>query len=111
MAEVDAMNINWFKNPDHVVYAEEEQFTEAFEKEAGIADLAEQIRRFREHPVQGGKILKGKRRTSLKLFIPDLEFDEHLELGENVWIYLGENYECYCLYQPLQQGEDKAKYI
>ncbi|WP_130862920.1 hypothetical protein [Bacilliculturomica massiliensis] len=93
------MNVKWFKDPDNIVYAEVSDFIPNFAKETGIADLAEKIDSFRREPSAGGATLTGKRRTSVKLFIPDLVFDEHLDMGENVWMYLGENYPCYCLYE------------
>lgn len=100
------MNVNWFKNPDHVVYADAKEFVENFEKETGISSLKERIEEFEANPVKEGIILKGIKRTSVKLFIPDLVFDEHIEMGENVWIYMGENYECYCLYNTGNQKID-----
>lgn len=101
------MNVNWFKNPDHVVYADAKEFVENFEKETGISSLKERIEEFEANPVKEGIILKGIKRTSVKLFIPDLVFDEHIEMGENVWIYMGENYECYCLYNTGNRKSDR----
>ena len=37
--------------------------------------------------------------------IPDLVFQEHIEMGENVWIYMGELCPAYCLYTPWA-GQD-----
>ena len=90
------MNVNWFKNPDNVVYADAQEFIDNFAQETGISNLREKIEEFDAHPTREGVILKGRKRTSIKLFIPDLLFDEHIEMGENVWVYMGENYECYC---------------
>lgn len=101
------MNVNWFKNPDHVVYADAKEFVENFEKETGISSLKERIEEFEANPVKEGIILKGIKRTSVKLFIPDLVFDEHIEMGENVWIYMGENYECYCLYNTGNRKSER----
>ncbi len=95
------MNINWFKNSDNISYVNAEEFIPNFAKETGIADLREQIEDFIKNPIAEGKIISGKKRTSLKLLIPDLMFEEHLEMGGNVWIYLGEHNICYCLYWPL----------
>ena len=39
----------------------------------------------------------------MKLFIPDLVFDEHLDMGETVWLYMGEMNECYALFWPWEQ--------
>ncbi|MEY8367489.1 cysteine-rich small domain-containing protein [Anaerovoracaceae bacterium 42-11] len=98
------MNVNWFKNPDHVVYADAQEFVGNFAKETGISDLKERIEDFEANPNPDGVILKGRKRTSIKLFIPDMVFDEHIEMGENVWVYMGENYECYCLYNISDRG-------
>lgn len=98
------MNINWFKDPDHVVYADIEEFVENFEKETGIRNLREKIEEFEANPTKEGVILKGVKRTSIRMMIPDLVFEEHLEMGENVWIYMGENYECYCLYHKIDDA-------
>lgn len=95
------MNVNWFKNQDNIAYVEAEAFIPNFAKETGILNLKEQIENFIQNPIAEGKIIQGKKRTSLKLLIPDLMFQEHLDMGENVWIYLGENQPCYCVYWPL----------
>ncbi len=94
------MNVNWFKNSENVVYADAEKFMCNFAKEMGISDLREQIEEFQRKPSPLGKNISGTKRTSLKLMIPELMFQEHLEMGENVWIYLGETHPCYCLYWP-----------
>lgn len=99
------MNVNWFKNPDNVVYADIAEFVDNFEKETGISGLKEKIEAFEQNPVKEGVILKGRKRTSIKLFVPDLTFDEHIDMGENVWVYMGENYECYCLYHNMTAAE------
>ena len=92
------MRLAWFKDPDNIVYADAEQFMDNFAKETGIDSLREKVEAFYADPDPDGIQLTGKKRTSIKVFIPDLVFDEHIEMGENVWIYLGENYEAYCLY-------------
>ncbi len=96
------MKINWFKNPDNVVYADINQFVDNWEKETGIADLRDKIEAFKANPVKEGVMLKGTKRTSMKMFIPDMYFEgeEKLDMGNTVWLYMGENYECYCLYWP-----------
>ncbi len=88
----------WFENPDNVVYADIDEFADNFGKETGIDGLREKIEAFRESPVKEGVNLKGRKRTSLKLFIPNMLFDEKMDMGDNVWVYMGENYESYCLY-------------
>lgn len=97
------MNIRWFKNPDNISYVDAEKFIPNFARETGIGDLREKIEDFMKNPVAEGKVINGKKRTSLRMLIPDLMFDKHLEMGENVWIYLGEHNPCYCLYWPLPQ--------
>ncbi|MBN7774225.1 hypothetical protein [Clostridium aminobutyricum] len=94
------MNIKWFKDPDNVVYADVNQFAENFSKETGIDNLREKLEEFKKNPVKEGKILTGKKRTSIKLMVPNLTFGQPIEMGETVWVYLGENYESYCLYWP-----------
>ena len=32
--------------------------------------------------------------------MPDLVFDEHIEMGENIFFYMGELSECYVIYWP-----------
>ena len=106
------MNLSWFKNPNNVVYANVDEFVDNFSKETGIENLRQKIEEFDAYPTKEGLVLKGKKRTSIKLFIPDLVFDEHIEMGENVWIYMGESYECYCLYGINDKGfcEDASEY-
>lgn len=96
------MNIKWFKNKDNIVYAEADNIIPLLAKETGILDLEGQIKSFKANPLAEGLTIRGKKRVALKLMIPDLMFDEHLEMGENVWVYLGETRECYCLYTPWE---------
>jgi hypothetical protein len=88
----------WFENPDNVVYADIDEFADNFGKETGIDNLREKIEAFKADPVKEGINLKGRKRTSLKLFIPNMYFEDKIEMGDTVWAYMGENYECYCLY-------------
>lgn len=97
------MNVAWFKNQDNISYVDAEVFIPAFSKETGIGNLGEQIEDFMRNPVAEGKTVSGKRRISLKLLTPNLMFGEQLEMGDNVWIYLGEHNPCYCLYWPLPE--------
>lgn len=92
------MNINWFKNQDNIVFADTKEFVGNFEKETGISNLAQKIENFKNAPSAEGETIIGKKRTSIKLLIPNLTFNQTIEMGENVWVYLGENYESYCLY-------------
>ena len=42
----------------------------------------------------------------MKLFIPNLTFPEPVEMGENVWIYMGELCPAYCLFTPWETKEN-----
>ncbi len=92
------MNINWFKNQDNVVYANTKEFVNNFEKETGISGLEKKFELFKKSPTKEGVTIIGRKRTSIKLLIPNLTFKEEIEMGENVWVYMGENYESFCLY-------------
>lgn len=93
------MRQSWFENPDNVVYTTIAQFADNFGKEAGIPDLGKRIKEFRDNPKEEGMLLKGTKRTAVKLFIPDMVFGSHLEMGENVWLFVGETYPAYCIYE------------
>lgn len=97
----------WLKNPDHTVYCKEDEVLPRLVRELGISDLAEQVAKFRAHPDPEGVNLKGKKRTTLKLFVPNLMLSEPIDMGENVWIYMGELCPVYCLYTPWEEGEMK----
>ena len=99
------MKLIEFKNPDKIVYEDINQFADNFGKETGITDLRGKIEAFKANPTKDGEVLKGTKRTAIRLLIPDLYFEgeEKIEMGETVWVYLGELYEIYCLYWP----EDK----
>ena len=99
------MNRTWFKDPDHVVYAVEDEVVPLLSRELGISDLDRRNEAFRKEPTRDGENVKGGKRTTLKLMIPDLVFQEHIEMGENVWIYMGELCPAYCLYTPWA-GQD-----
>lgn len=100
------LNLTWIKNPDHVSYCKENEVLPRLARELGIADLAQQVEEFRTHPTAEGVNLKGKKRTTLKLFIPNLTFLEPVEMGENVWIYMGELCPAYCLFTPWETKEN-----
>lgn len=92
------MRLEWLENPDNVAYVEATDFAENFGKESGISDFIKKIEEFRLNPVAEGVDIKGTKRTCLKLFIPDMMFDKHIEMGESVWVYSGDTYPAYCLY-------------
>ena len=92
------LNIEWIKNENHVSYVEADRFFANFSKETGIHDLEKRVRDFVAAPTKEGIVLKGTRRTTARVFIPDYYFGEHIEMGENPWIFLGEMYPAYCIY-------------
>lgn len=94
------MRVKWFENPDNIVYVDIEQFADNFGKETGISNLRGKIEDFRANPKPEGVTLTGVKRTAVKLFIPDLVFDKHLDMGETVWLFMGEMYPAYCIYWP-----------
>lgn len=93
----------WFENPDHVVYAVKDEVILRLSRELGISDLAQRIEDFSKAPTQEGENIKGLKRTTLKLMVPNLVFREPIEMGENVWIYMGELCPAYCLYTPWEK--------
>ena len=97
------MRFGWFQDPDNVVYADVDQFADHFGKEAGIENFRTKLENFKANPTAEGILLKGRKRTTVKLFIPDLYFADKktkLEMGDTVWVYMGEYYPCYCVYWP-----------
>lgn len=99
------MNVAWFKNPDHVAYFKEEEILLKLSRELGINDLAQRVEAFRKEPSPEGENIKGRKRTTLKLMIPNLTFSEPVDMGENVWIYMGDLCPAYCLYTPWEDSE------
>ena len=62
---------------------------------SGLEEAANELR---QHPTAEGFTIKGPKRTSGRLFVPDLTFGEHIEMGENIFFYMGEMQECYVIY-------------
>lgn len=102
------MNITWFKDPDNVVYCKEAEVLPRLSKELGIPDLGARVAAFRAAPTAEGVNVKGLKRTTLKLFVPNLAFGEPMEMGENVWLYMGELCPAYCLYTPWSESESEG---
>ena len=92
------------QNPNHVVYGRPEELLPRLSRDLGIPDLAEQVDAFQRRPAPDGINIKGKKRTTLKLFIPNLLFSQPIEMGENVWIYTGELNPAYCLFSPWAEN-------
>ncbi len=94
------LTLNWIKNEDNVVYGKDEDLIPVLAKDLVIPDLQKKIDQFRSDPVKEGVTLRGGRRSSVLLFIPDLYFDDDIVMGANVWLYLGEMRPAYCVYKP-----------
>ena len=92
------MNILWLQDPDNLVYVNAEKDLAQLEKTLRLPGLAEAAESLRANPTPEGLTLKGPRRTSARLFIPDLTFGRHIEMGENIFVFLGEMMECFVLY-------------
>ncbi len=97
------LNLNWIKNEDHVVYGTDEELIPILSKDLFIPDLGKKIRQFRENPVKEGVTLKGGKRSSVLMFIPDMYFDDDIVMGGNVWLYLGDMMPAYCVYVPWEE--------
>ena len=67
----------------------------------------QRVEEFQKTPTAEGVNISGRKRTTLKLLIPNLTFSEPIDMGENVWIYMGELCPAYCLYMPQEDGEEK----
>ncbi len=92
------MNVRWLQNEDNLVYINAEKDLRRLEIQLQLPGLQEAAARLHENPTPEGLALKGPRRTTARLFIPDLLFDTHIEMGENIFLYRGEMVECYVIY-------------
>jgi hypothetical protein len=102
------LTLNWLANEDHVVYGRDEQLIPMLAKQLMIPDLGTKIANFRCAPVPEGVTLKGGKRSSALLFIPDLYFDADIPMGANVWLYLGDMMPAYCIYRPWDENSENA---
>ena len=82
------MHVSWFKNEEHLVYINGETELPALEKALKFPGLTAAAAQLRDHPTAEGLTVKGPKRTSARLFVPDLVFDEHIEMGENIFFYM-----------------------
>ena len=98
--EEHTMRINWFKDENHLVYINGATQLAELEKTLHFPGLEEAANELRQHPTAEGFTIKGPRRTSGRLFVPDLTFGEHIEMGENIFFFMGEMQECYVIYWP-----------
>ena len=100
------LTLSYLKDVENVVYGPEKEIVPQLAADLLIPNLDEAVEGFRRSPVKEGLILKGGRRSSVKLFIPDLYFDQHIDMGENVWLYLGEMSPAYCIYRPWDESKE-----
>ena len=82
---------------------------EALERQLKFPGLVEAATKLHEEPNSEGYSIKGVRRTMARLFIPDRVFDEHIEMGENVFLYLGEMNECYVIFWPVSSNSKEIE--
>ncbi len=92
------MNINWFRDEDNLVYINAEKDLHRLEVQLRLPGLGEAATMLHENPTPEGLTLRGERRTTARLFIPDLLFGKHIEMGENIFLYRGDMMECYVIY-------------
>ena len=92
------MNINWFRDEDNLVYINAEKDLHRLEVQLQLPGLEEAATELYRNPTAEGLTLRGPRRTTARLFIPDLLFGKHIEMGENVFLYRGDMVECYVIY-------------
>lgn len=85
---------------DHLVYINGETQLAQLEKTLRFPGLQEAAEALRDNPNPEGYTIKGPKRTCGRLFVPDLTFGKHIEMGENVFFYMGEMAECYVIYWP-----------
>ena len=99
------MTLEWFKNPDHVVYVEKEKFVDNFAKETGIPNLRKEIEEFELRPIAEGKTVKGTRRTTLRLLIPNLMFGGDMPQNDEFTLNLLTNKEVIEVNQHSKGGK------
>ncbi len=100
------MRFGWFLEEDNIVYSDVNEFADHFGNETGIPNFREKLESFRDNPVKEGVLIKGRKRTTVKLFIPDLYFEDKnkkIPMGDTVWVFMGEYYPCHCVYWPLEE--------
>ena len=94
------MRINWFKDENNLVYINGETQLAQLEQTLHFPGLAEAAKALRQNPTPEGFSIKGPKRTSGRLFIPNLAFGQPIEMGENIFFFMGEMQECYVIYWP-----------
>ena len=94
------MHINWFRDENNLIYINGATQLAELEKTLRFPGLEEAANELRQHPTAEGFTSKGPKRTSGRLFVPDLTFGRHIEMGENIFFFMGEMQECYVIYWP-----------
>lgn len=92
------MNIQWLQDQDNLVYINAEKDLHRLEVQLQLPGLEEAATELHNHPTAEGLTLKGPRRTTARLFIPDLLYGKKIEMGENIFLYRGDMVECYVIY-------------
>ena len=92
------MRINWFKDENNLVYINGATQLAELERTLHFPGLEEAAKEMRKHPTQEGFTINVHCRTSGRLFVPDLAFGEHIQMGENIFFFMGEMQECYVIY-------------
>ena len=92
------MNIKWLQDEDNLVYINAEKDLHRLEVQLQLPGLEEAATDLHYHPTAEGLTLRGARRTTARLFIPDLLYGKHIEMGENIFLYRGDMVECYVIY-------------
>ena len=94
------MHINRFRDEINLIYINGATQLAELEKPLRFPGLEEAANELRQHPTAEGFTIKGPKRTSGRLFVPDLTFGRHIEMGENIFFFMGEMKECYVIYWP-----------
>ncbi len=92
------MNIQWLQDENNLVYINAEKDLHRLEVQLQLPGLEEAATELHNHPTKEGLTLKGPRRTTARLFIPDLLYGKKIEMGENIFLFMGEMSECYVIY-------------
>lgn len=76
------MHINWFRDENNLIYINGATQLAELEKTLRFPGLEEAANELRQHPTAEGFTIKGPKRTSGRLFVPDLTFGRHIEMGK-----------------------------
>ena len=76
------LNQGWFRNQNNVVCCRKEEVLPKLARELAIPDLSQRVEEFQKTPTAEGVNISGRKRTTLKLLIPNLTFSEPIDMGE-----------------------------